>query len=382
MLTSHAYPRAPPPSCFAVSSAFAPSRAQSATLAPAADPLQETGQHGAGTDLDKSGAIATDARRMLHALHPANWRRQLIRQQSTGAPGLLHRFGGGIRDHRECGIGELGARERELQMVLGRPHERRVECPAHFEGNDALGAALLAALARAGDGVGIAGDHRLVRGVDVGGDGEARLLRRLRARRFHVFGRKAEHRGHRAGALVPGLLHQLAAAPHELRRLGGTERARRDVGGVLAERMPSGRDNTVDLVAHDREHRGAVREDGGLRVLRRRQLLFRTLEHDPRQLGAEGFVDRVEHGARRGEPLREIFAHADFLRALPRAQPDGGRSMLRPYHRTTMLPQVKPAPKAQNITVMPGFRRPHVTASSSAMAMDAAEVLPKRSTLT
>src|SRR6266496_3339183 len=211
MLSSHAYPRAPPPSCFAVSSAFAPSRAQSATLAPAAanawqisrpmprvppvtsatfpgssifttshpegcarltlslrtmnpscgvhesghflrrpkadhvrprdDPLQETGQHGAGTDLDKSGAFATDACRMLHALHPANGRRQLIRQQSTRADRLLHCFGGGVRDHREGGIDELGALERELQMVLGRSHERRVECAADVERNDEIGRA-------------------------------------------------------------------------------------------------------------------------------------------------------------------------------------------------------------------------------------------------
>ena len=141
-------------------------------------------------------------------------------------------------------------------------------------------------------------------------------------------------------------------------------------------------DHVIDFVAHDREHGGAVRENGRLRVLGRRQVLFGTLEHGPGQRDAECLVDGVEHGARRRKPLRQIFSHADFLRALPRAEPDGGRSMLRPYHRTTMLPQVKPAPKAQNITTMPGFRRPHLTASSSAMAMDAADVLPKRFTLT
>src|SRR5436190_1159110 len=87
-------------------------------------------------------------------------------------------------------------------------------------------------------------------------------------------------------------------------------------------------------------------------------------------------------GAGRGKLLRQIPPHAHFLRALARAEPDDGRSMLRPYHRTTMLPQVKPAPNAQNITFMPGCTRPHFTASSSAMAMEAADVLPKRSTLT
>src|SRR5262249_17469073 len=143
-----------------------------------------------------------------------------------------------------------------------------------------------------------------------------------------------------------------------------------------AERMPRGGDHAVDLVAHDGENRGAVRENRGLCVLGRGQLFFGPVEHEGRQRDAERCVDRVEHGAGRGKSFRQILAHADFLRALPRAEPD------RAYHRTTMLPQVKPAPNAQNITVMPGFTRPHFTASSSAMAMDAADVLPKRSTLT
>src|SRR5580765_6306050 len=130
------------------------------------------------------------------------------------------------------------------------------------------------------------------------------------------------------------------------------------------------------LVPDDGEHRRTVREDRRLGVLRRGQLLFRSLEHQLRQRDAERFVDRAEDVARRRKSLRQIFAHADFLRALPRAEPD------RAYHRTTMLPHVKPAPNAQNITFMPGFSRPHFTASSSAIAMDAADVLPKRSTLT
>src|SRR6266516_4037787 len=191
---------------------------------------------------------------------------------------------------------------------------------AHFERNDPLGAALLAALAGAPDGIGIAGDHRLVGGVDVRGD----------------------------------------------------------VGGILAEGMADRGDDAVDLVANHGEDRGAVRENGGLGVLGRGQLLFRALEHDAGQRDAppERRVDRVEHRARRRKPFRQIFSHADFLGALTGAEPD------RAYHRTTMLPQVKPAPNAQSITTMPGFSRPVLTASSSAIAMAAAAVLPKRSTFT
>src|SRR5438876_1158126 len=146
-----------------------------------------------------------------------------------------------------------------------------------FERNHALRAALLAPLAGAPDGIGVAGDHRLVGGIDVRGGG---------------------------------------------------------------------------------------------------QFLFGSLEHDAGQRDVERLVDRVKHRPRRRKPLRQIFSHTDFLSALTGAEPD------RAYHRTTMLPQVKPAPNAQNMTVMPGFRRPHLTASSSAMAMEAAEVFPKRSTLT
>jgi len=41
-----------------------------------------------------------------------------------------------------------------------------------------------------------------------------------------------------------------------------------------------------------------------------------------------------------------------------------------------MEPHVKPAPKATNITTVPSFTRPVFTASSSAIGIDAAEVLP------
>ena len=261
-------------------------------------------------------------------------------------------------------------------MIPRRSHQRRVKRAAHFERDDALGASLLARFARAGDGFGIARDHRLIGRVDVRGDREARLLRRLRACRLDLLGGEAEHGSHRPRPLLTRLLHQLAAPPHQLGRFGRGQRGRRDVRRVLAERMPRGGHWFTRLRSDDREHRGAVREYRRLRVLRRGEVLFGALEHELRQRRAERFVDCAEDVACRWKPLRQIFPHADFLRALPRAEPD------RAYHRTTKLPQVKPAPKAHSITIMPGFRRPVLTASSSAIAMDAADVLPKRSTLT
>ena len=140
--------------------------------------------------------------------------------------------------------------------------------------------------------------------------------------------------------------------------------------------MPCRGHRLARLFSDDRKYRGAVRENRRLSVLRRGELVFGAFEHELRQRYAECVVDCAEDLARRGKPLRQISAHADFLRALPRAEPD------RAYHRTTMLPQVKPAPNAHSITTMPGFRRPVLMASSSAIAMEAADVLPKRSTLT
>ena len=50
--------------------------------------------------------------------------------------------------------------------------------------------------------------------------------------------------------------------------------------------------------------------------------------------------------------------------------------------RPAAAPMVKPAPKAVRRYKSPEFKRPFSTASSRAMGMEAAEVFPKRSTLT
>ena len=73
--------------------------------------------------------------------------------------------------------------------------------------------------------------------------------------------------------------------------------------------------------------------------------------------------------ARRRKALREIASHADLLRALARAQQHG-------HHRTTVAPQVKPAPNATSRISMPGLSRPSSSAWASASGMEAAEVLP------
>src|SRR5574341_101539 len=140
--------------------------------------------------------------------------------------------------------------------------------------------------------------------------------------------------------------------------------------------MPGGRDGGGDLRAHDGEHGGGMGEDGGLGVLRLGELGFGAVEHERRERHPQGVVDLVKRLPRCGKPFRQILSHPYLLRPLPRTEPDGI------HHRRTMLAQVKPAPKATNITVIPGVMRPVLTASSNAMAIEAADVLPKRSTLT
>src|SRR5258708_29556241 len=116
-----------------------------------------------------------------------------------------------------------------------------------------------------------------------------------------------------------------------------------------------------------------MRQNRRLRVLGGRELVLRPLEHQPTQGDAQGLVDCVEHLARRREAPGEVFGHPDFLGALSGTEPDGAGPG---YHCTTRLAQVKPAPNAQNITFMPGVSLPQRTASSSAIATDAADVLP------
>ena len=102
-------------------------------------------------------------------------------------------------------------------------------------------------------------------------------------------------------------------------------------------------------------------------------LVLGSVEHQATQREAQRLVDRLERLPRLREPLGEVSGHPDFLRTLSRAEPN---RVLRGYHCSTRLAQVKPAPNAQNITFMPGVSRPQRTASSRAIATDAADVLP------
>jgi len=59
-----------------------------------------------------------------------------------------------------------------------------------------------------------------------------------------------------------------------------------------------------------------------------------------------------------------------------RARAKGASAPTPAYHSITAAPQVSPAPKTSNMIKSPRCTRPEVTASSRAIATEAAEVLP------
>src|SRR5690348_4391668 len=341
------------------------------------DAAQQTREHGAGADLDEARLRARELGGALHARDPADRGGELIGEEAARACGVADRLRGRVGDDGERGVAKRRALEGDAQLVRRRRHEGRVERAAHVQGNDALRPARLAELSGPQDGGGIARDDGLVGTVEVRGHGDGAAARRLTAGGFDLRRREPQDRGHGAGPLGARPLHEFAAPPDERRRVGRRERAGGHVRGVFAERVTRGRDRgAVNVGAYDRKHRRAVRQNRGLRVLGRGELILRAVEHQRAEGEPEGPIDGLERRPRLREPFGEVFCHPDFLCALPGAEPHGG------YHCTTRLAHVKPAPNAQNITFMPGCSRPQRTASSSAIATDAADVFPYRSTLT
>src|SRR5436190_11763668 len=62
---------------------------------------------------------------------------------------------------------------------------------------------------------------------------------------------------------------------------------------------------------------GAVGEKSWLRVARRRELLGRSLEAEPAQIGAKRGIDLTKNPFREGKSLSELFSHSRLLGALP-----------------------------------------------------------------
>ena len=250
-----------------------------------------------------------------------------------------------------------------------------MERAAHVEPHGALGAGLLAQHHRPLDARLLAADHELARAVVVRRHDEARLARRLGADLLdrHDWCRRGSPPWRR-GASTP--LSYISSPRRRTTRTASSSAQR--LGGVirreLAERVAGRRDDArADDVARRRPHRRAVREQRRLRVVRERELVGRPLE--------------AERAERRAE--RRVGALEDVLRAAGNAsarslpipgfcEPWPGKSSTTSIgqNRTTIEPHVKPAPNATSSTVVPSLTTPFSIASSSAIGIDADDVLP------
>src|SRR5690606_23831566 len=180
---------------------------------------------------------------------------------------------------------------------------------------------------------------------------------------------------HRAAPLLACPVHQLAAQTNRPQPLLEGDRARGDVRGKLAQRMPRCDVHVIDgkLTRVD-EHtvrRDRLREDGRLRVVRRRQHGLGAVPAELRGRGPQGVSGFLEGPAGDVARLGQVAPHTAELRALAGKQ--------QPYHRITPEAHVNPAPNATIRTLSPGLTRPCSTASSSAIGTVAELMLPYRS---
>ncbi len=157
------------------------------------------------------------------------------------------------------------------------------------------------------------------------------------------------------------LLHRLAAAFDEARRLGRGQRAGCRKGRVLAQRMAGdigGLPGDVEprFARQDAHRRETDREQRGLGVLGQHQVALGALEHQPREVLRQGVVDLLEQKARRREGLGQRPTHAGRLRALPGKHKS-------PFHArspsTPLVTRGNPSPEAARHRRMAGaVKRP------------------------
>src|ERR1041385_6658462 len=141
------------------------------------------------------------------------------------------------------------------------------------------------------------------------------------------------------------------------------------------------------LITSDRSH-----VDRRLTHIGLIQPVFWTVKTNRCQIKSQDAIATLEDGAGGFGGFEVVFGHADDLSALAGAEDAilGGHRMveknrrLKPrlhfvngfQTRTTALAQVSPAPKATKTIMSPLSIRPARQASSRAMGMEAAEVLP------
>ena len=176
-------------------------------------------------------------------------------------------------------------------------------------------AALVGEFAGAFDRGRVAGDHNLLRGVEIGGLADF-ALSGIETNCGDSFETHPKNCGHCAVANGHGFLHVFAAIAHGADGVGERNCAGGNVRGIFSQAVPG---DHCGLNAFFREHtpgRNRRGEDGGLRDLGEAELVFGSLEAEVGQFVAERRIGLLEGLAGDGEFRGEVLSHADGLRSL------------------------------------------------------------------
>ena len=265
---------------------------------------------------------------MIHALgseaadrlDPANRAVDLAGQRVAELPRPSAGARVGVRDHGNPRVQHGHFLEQRLHPRAGRGHQRAMKGGRDGQRDRAFGAARRARFTRAADRRGVAGDDRLLGGIEVGGRHDL-AARGLFAGGLDLLRGKPDDRRHGTHTGRNRLLHEAPALPDEPQGVGECQRSGGHVGGILADRMPRrecGLREPLRRAGLELPQRSdRVGQDRRLRIDRRAELFLRTLETKRRQRESEDRVGFRENAPRGLRSLAERLAHPDELRALP-----------------------------------------------------------------
>src|SRR2546421_1907045 len=138
---------------------------------PGEDLLDQPGQRPPRPHLDEG--VGAQLLQALDRLGPANWAGQLADHEPADVVGLRMDLGIRVED-----LGPAELAQRDLfpgrgKHLGGLRHQRRMEGPAHWQGDQALGPGRLQLLAHGAQARLATGDDDLARGIVIGDDHEA-----------------------------------------------------------------------------------------------------------------------------------------------------------------------------------------------------------------
>ncbi len=194
-------------------------------------------------------------------------------------------------------------------------------------------------------------------------------------------GIQAEDGGHGALAGRYGLLHSLGAQFHQRNGIGEAHYACRNKGRVFTQAVtgdPVG--YLAALVSPQSIYGYAGRQHQRLRIHGLAERFGRPISRQLPQVATERFRGLVK-GLTNDLAVAIGSHHAQRLRTLSGKYKREFHVLETDQNLRRTAPQVKPPPTPSSIKVSPRLMRPSRTAASSASGIEAAEVLPWRSTV-